>query len=182
LSIADHHGRPFEGDAVAAVTPQSGLTSAVIGSMRIVGVGPVDLFLVPTRGGDPVLHGLGRVRSMRPEVYRDGTDRLILERFLAPTWAGDGAYVLGSLGGVRGVYRVAGVSEIGFQQLTPKLVLETDAEDVTLTESGRDVPIVSIDGRLSAVGARGVEPLAIPEGAPAPVAGPILWLVREEGS
>jgi hypothetical protein len=130
-----------------------------------------DLFLA--RGG--VLWGANFPRSSDRVAYHDGSHRLTVERMLGLTWDGDDAYVLGTLGGVRGIYRAPGYGQFGTK--VPELILQTDAKDVSITESDRDVPIALLDGGFVIRGDEGTSNLALPDGAPAPT-GPILWLER----
>jgi hypothetical protein len=182
VSLADHRRSEFRADAVAAIG-SGGMQPPALPGMRLVGSGLVDLYAVPTdQGSAPVLHGRGNRTANPLLVYRDGGRPLLVERFLALTFEGDGAYVLGSIGGVRGIYRVTGPSDILNEAVTPRLVMETDAaaDDLVVTESIERVPIVSFGGSLSAVGAQGVDRLSVPDDAPTPEAGPILWLLRDE--
>jgi hypothetical protein len=139
--------------------------------LRLLGVTRSnDLFLA---GGDGVLWGANFPRSRDRVPYRDGNDRLSVERMLGLTWDGDDAYVLGTMGGVRGIYRAPGFGQFGTK--VPELVMRTDATDVSVTESDRDVPIVLAGGRFLIEGDEGTSSLSLPDGAPAPT-GPILWL------
>ncbi len=177
LSFADLEfgGRP--GPWVLGVP--TGRTSITLAGVRLLGVSRGrSMFLVdPRAGADGAL--LGLAFDANPAPYVDGATPLIVERFLDYTWAGDGAFVLGSVGDERGIYRVPGYGKLGPK--IPELVFGTAADDVAVTETMRDVPIILVDGRLYAVGQEDSTELVLPEEAPAP-SGPILWLERVETS
>ncbi|MEX0983904.1 MAG: hypothetical protein WD096_02520 [Actinomycetota bacterium] len=172
----EFRGRPLR-PWVLAVPPSR--TSIALPGVRLLGVSRGrSLFLVdPRAGADGALSGLAF--DANPALYVDGSTPLVVERFLDYTWAGDGAFVLGSVGDERGVYRVPGYGKLGPK--IPELVFATAADDVAVTETMRDVPIILADGRLYGVGEDESTELVLPEDAPAP-AGPILWLERVETS
>jgi hypothetical protein len=90
-------------------------------------------------------------------------------------WSGDAtsAYVLGSMGGVRGIYRIP-VSPV-VEPRSPELVLATDATDVSVSTKPTGDFYTSTDGTVSLVANGSARALSRPDGVPAPV-GPLLWI------
>jgi hypothetical protein len=89
-------------------------------------------------------------------------------------WSSDqaSAYVLGSSGGVRGVYRIAMGSGVALPE--PELVTQTDATSVEATATSQGELILSLDGQLSYERDGPLVSLRLPDNAPNP-AGPLLW-------
>jgi hypothetical protein len=173
---------PVEGE-LGPVVRSLGITGfireAIPGMRAIASTRASDLFLVPGAASiSPTVWGFEFGDPTSPVAYRDGRERLVVERFLADTSKGDGIYVLGTMNGEHGVYRVPGLSAYG--QKTPELVYRTDAEDVEVAETNRQVPLILVSGQVYVVGSDEAKPLTLPDGAP-PVTGPILWINRDEG-
>jgi hypothetical protein len=108
-----------------------------------------------------------------PVTFGSERQPLLPLAFLSWSWDASEAYILGSYGGVRGVYRVMIAPGVGLR--VPELVEQTDAVsvDATVTNAG-DVFLLD-DGRLSFEHGDRVVPLELPPGAPQP-AGPMLWV------
>jgi hypothetical protein len=105
----------------------------------------------------------------------EGVGALTHERFLG--WARDGrtGYVLGTYGGVRGIYAARRIH----QPQPPRLVVASDAQEVYVAEAyGATYGnlFISQDGALLLINTDGEQvPLTLPEGVPSP-AGPIAWV------
>jgi len=93
--------------------------------------------------------------------------------FLSWSWDASEAYILGSYGGVRGVYRVTIAPGVNLR--VPELVQQTDAEMVDATVTNTGDLFLLVDGRLSYEHGDPLVPLTLPAGAPEP-AGPMLWV------
>jgi hypothetical protein len=104
-----------------------------------------------------------------------GTDTQPLQplAFLSWSWDAGEAYILGSYGGVRGVYRVTIAPGVNLR--VPELVQETDALTVDATVTNTGDLFLLLDGRLAYEHGEEVEALRLPPGAPEP-AGPMLWV------
>ena len=90
-------------------------------------------------------------------------------------WSSDAtsAYVLGTMGGIRGIFRIA-VSPV-VEPRSPDLVLATDATDVSISTTPTGDFYATTDGTVSLVANGSVRALSRPGGVPAPV-GPLLWI------
>jgi hypothetical protein len=97
---------------------------------------------------------------------------LLVLAFLSWSWDEAYAYILGSYGGVRGVYRVTMGPGVPLRE--PELVTETGASSVEATATSRGDLILLMDGRLSYAHDGRISSLPLPPGAPNP-AGPMLW-------
>jgi hypothetical protein len=132
-----------------------------------------DLLVQGPRSGDPLaLYYPSPLRTAPTPIGRPGA-LLIPERVLG--WDADAnhAYVLGTIGGVRGVYRVT----VGprARPRSPALVFPTDATDVSASPTAMGDLYVAADGSVSLIQGGEVRPLPNPEGAPPPT-GPLLWI------
>ena len=178
LSIVDD--RP-EGSTESLVVrlPDGASPETVFHGVRVLGASDDgDLFLQQLETDRPYLIGTTARVGGGLVRYRAPSGRLILEAFLGMDHARTGALVLGAIGADRGVYRVPGVSQVG--EKAPYLVFPTSSQQVSAAESSRGVLILVVDGEVHAVGAEGSKQLALPDGAPAPGDGPIVWLPRED--
>ncbi len=108
----------------------------------------------------------------RPVSFGTSRNPLLALQFLSWSWDDAYAYVLGSYGGIRGVYRVTMGPGVALRE--PELITETDASSVEATVTNRDELFLLLDGQLSYVHDGRLEPLRLPPGAPSP-AGPMLW-------
>jgi hypothetical protein len=99
--------------------------------------------------------------------------RLIAERVLGWDGGAHHAYVLGRVAGVRGVYEVRLPRRAPLQP--PRLLVATDAADVSATVTPTGPVYVAADGVVRAVQGANVSFLPVPDGAPMP-AGPLLWI------
>jgi hypothetical protein len=97
---------------------------------------------------------------------------LIAERVLGWTTDASAVYVFGSIGDVRGVYRITIAPEV--EPRAPTLVVRTDAHAVSASPSPFGDVYVAIDGEVSFFGDGAGHALTRPVGAP-PVEGPLLW-------
>ena len=109
----------------------------------------------------------------RPARIGDPGTPLYARRVLG--WSGDAtsAYVLGAMGGIRGIYRIA-VSPV-VEPRSPDLVLATDATDVSVSTTPTGGFYALTDGTVTLVANGSVRPLSRPDGVPTPV-GPLLWI------
>jgi hypothetical protein len=98
---------------------------------------------------------------------------LLPERVLGWDGAANNAYVLGSVGGVRGVYRIAVSPRV--RPRSPDLILRTLAEDVSVSLTPTGGVYVSAGGTVTFVQESERQVLAAPGGAPTPT-GPVLWM------
>jgi hypothetical protein len=114
----------------------------------------------------------GRSPEERPVSFGSSRDPLLALDFLSWSWDEAYAYVLGSYGGIRGVYRVTMGPGVPLRE--PELVTETDAISVEATVTSRGDLFLLMDGRLSYVHDGRISPLPLPSGAADP-AGPMLW-------
>jgi len=109
----------------------------------------------------------------RPTLIGRPGERFAWDRILG--WSGDAtsAYVLGTLGAVRGIYRIV-ISPV-VEPHSPALLLRTDAVDVSASTTPSGDVYTSTDGTVSFLQDGSVRPLSRPDGAPAPE-GPLLWI------
>jgi hypothetical protein len=108
-----------------------------------------------------------------PMAFGTEGQPLLSLAFLSWSWDANEAYILGSYGGVRGVYRVT--LGPGVNLRVPELVHETDAETVDATVTNVGDLFLLLDDRLTYEHGEEVEALQLPAGAPEP-AGPMLWV------
>jgi hypothetical protein len=80
---------------------------------------------------------------------------------------------LGSIGDVRGIFRIAVSPQV--EPRAPALVLRTDAHDVSISTTPAGDVYASADGEVTFVQDGAPHPLVRPIGAP-PVTGPLLWI------
>jgi hypothetical protein len=160
--------------------------------------GRPSIYVVNNRELEPVLHGYGALSVslngdllvQRPEarelayyypsptgdaparIGRPGQP-LLAERVLG--WDGDAsnAFVLGSMAGVRGVYRIAVSPRVKLR--SPVLVLQTEALDVSASPTPLGDVYISTDGGVTLVRESEEDALQRPAGTPVPV-GPLLWI------
>jgi hypothetical protein len=97
---------------------------------------------------------------------------LIAERVLG--WSNDAnaAYVLGSIGRARGVFRITIAPRV--EPHAPDLIVRTDAQEVSASPTPFGDVYVATDGEVTFFAGGTPQPLARPTGAP-PVEGPMLW-------
>jgi hypothetical protein len=98
---------------------------------------------------------------------------LLADRVLG--WTGDGSEVtvLGTLGEIRGVFRITVSPEV--EARSPALLLRTDARDVSASATETHDVFISTDGEVTFVEDGVAQPVTRPAGAP-PVRGPLLWI------
>ena len=145
-----------------------------------IGASGRDLYVVPSSVGPdgPVLEVLTGTPP-NGSIHRVGgpQDPFIFERLLSWGAGPAGDLVLGTYGGVRGVYQIPEYRD--GNAVRPVLTFETLARDVGATATLDGSVVVSVDGRLFVVRDEAVTEMALPDDAPAP--GPmILWLPPEE--
>ena len=109
----------------------------------------------------------------RPTPVGRPGDRLTWQRILGWSGDADSVYVLGTMGGTRGIYRIT-VSPVAEPQ-SPVLLLRTDATDVAASTTPTGDVYASTDGTVRFLQDGSVRSLSRPDGAPAPV-GPLLWI------
>jgi hypothetical protein len=159
----------------------SGYTQRFIDDHLLLGLSTRGDFLVTPvpRPGEvastppPALQLYHRPPLNDPQSFGTRHEPLQPLKFLSWSWDASEAYLVGSYGGVRGVYRVTIAPGVGLRK--PELIERTDATavDATVTSDG-DVFLL-LDGQLSLQHGDAVAPVELPAGAQPPV-GPMLWV------
>jgi hypothetical protein len=163
----EHGGQP----SVYAVN--AGKLRPVLPGFRALSVSLNGDLLVQPTGASTV--ALFYPSSTAPPPQPVGPRRAPMTGVRVLGWDGDASnvYVLGTLHGVRGVYRIA-VSPVA-EPRTPELILPTDAADVSMSATPAGDVYVQTDGQVTGVRNGQPRPLMLPPGAPAP-SGPVLWI------
>ena len=99
--------------------------------------------------------------------------RLLAERVIGWTHDATAAYVLGTVGGRHGLYKVP-VAPIEHPS-DPELLFRTTSRDIQLSETFDGRVIVAHDGSFAIAEGGGLLPLVPPPGAPPPN-GPMVWV------
>ncbi len=158
---------------------RGGFTRVVLPGYRLLSVSPAgELAVVRGRAGPGARVGAAPLEFFalgddRPRKVGTPNARLLPERVLGWTRDDAAVFVLGRLGGARGVY-VVPVRSDGTRPL-PRLVLETPAQDVGMAQDRDGAAFFSAGGQFLVYQDGSLSSLDIPDETPRPV-GPMLWL------
>ncbi|MEP6758264.1 MAG: hypothetical protein ABJB55_03625 [Actinomycetota bacterium] len=150
----------------------AGYVQRILPGRQVLGASVDGDLLVQRPGGGLELY-YASPAPIRPIAIEADGHALDPIRVLA--WNADAsqAFVLGSIQGVQGIFRVM----VGPRPRPrpPSLVLATNAVDVQATPTADGDLYISTDGAISLVHAGHIEPIPAPAGAPGPL-GPVLWV------
>ena len=160
------------GGVPTTVRVGAGYTEPMVTGYRLLSVSADGDLLVQRPGGGLELASPSPAGT-RPMPIGSNDHTLVPIRVLG--WSADAsqAFVFGTYDTIQGIFRVT----VGPRPRPgpPELLMAADAVDLEVAPTAEGDVYVLTDGAVSQVGDDGVEAVARPPGAPAPV-GPVLWV------